>query len=422
MKILVVGGGGREHAVCAALAKSPKVTELFCAPGNGGISQIARCFPDVKATDTDSMVSLAREINAEYVFVAPDDPLALGMVDALEAAGFKAFGPRANAAIIEGSKAFSKALMKKYNIPTAQYGEFTDVENALNYIKAQNTYPTVIKCDGLALGKGVIIAENYEEAKAAAEDMLNNQKFGAAGKRIIIEEYLTGAEVTVLAFTDGKVVVPMLSSTDHKRALDGDKGLNTGGMGVIAPSPFYTKAHEQEALERIIKPTIEAMRSENRPFKGVLYFGLMLTPAGVKVIEYNCRLGDPETQALLPLLKTDLFEIMTAVIEERLADISIEWRDEHAACVVMASGGYPEAYKTGFEISGIDAVADAVVFHAGTKRENKRFLSAGGRVLNVTATGASLDEALAKAYREIGKINFEGGFYRKDIGKKVQKF
>jgi len=417
MNVLVVGAGGREHAVCVALAKSEKVTKLYCAPGNGGISRVAEC-KNVKATDINGMVALAEEINADYVFVAPDDPLTLGMVDALEKAGIKAFGPVAAAAAIEGSKSFSKALMKKYGIPTAVYGEFTNVACAMAYIKGRSEYPVVIKCDGLALGKGVIIAENLFEAKEAVKSMLSYGKFGAAGKRIIIEEYLRGPEVTVLAFSDGKTVKPMISATDHKRALDNDEGLNTGGMGAVAPSPFYTGYWEKKCLKKIIIPTIDAMRNENRPFKGVLYFQLMLTEKGPRVIEYNCRFGDPEAQTVLPLLKTDLFEIMTAVIEERLADLKIEWSTQHSACVVMASGGYPEEYQTGFEISGLQNVSDAEVYHAGTVLDVSRFKTAGGRVLNITAKGDTLDDALEKAYREIAKVNFKGAFYRKDIGRK----
>ncbi|MCL1823510.1 MAG: phosphoribosylamine--glycine ligase [Oscillospiraceae bacterium] len=419
MKILVVGGGGREHAVCAALKKSPKVTQLHCAPGNGGISQIAECHNN-KATDIDGMVNLAREIQADYVFVAPDDPLTLGMVDALESAGIKAFGPKANAAIIEGSKSFSKALMKKYMIPTASYGEFTDVEPAMNYIKEQNEFPAVIKCDGLALGKGVIIAQNLKEAEIAVKSMLEEGKFGDSGKKIIIEEYLTGPEITIMAFSDGKSASPMVSACDHKRAFDNDEGLNTGGMGAIAPAPFYNIDAERECLEKIINPTIYAMAIEGRPFKGILYFQIMLTPRGARVIEYNCRFGDPEAQTILPLLKTDLFEVMTAVIEERLSDLKIEWDNRHSACVVMASGGYPEKYETGFEITGLEAVSDVIIHHAGTKRESNKFFTAGGRTLNITALGKGLDTALEKAYNEINKINFKGAFYRRDIGRKAQ--
>ncbi|MCL2076979.1 MAG: phosphoribosylamine--glycine ligase [Oscillospiraceae bacterium] len=423
-KILVIGGGGREHAICAALKKSPKPLTLYCAPGNGGISQIAECFPSVKATDIDGAVDLAKRIGADYVFVAPDDPLTLGMVDAMEAAGIKAFGARKNAAVIEGSKSFSKALMKKYNIPTAEYAEFDSesIESALNYIKTQNKYPAVIKCDGLALGKGVIIAKDFAQAETAVKDILLNGKFGVSGKKIIIEEYMTGPEVTVLAFSDGQTVVPMVSATDHKRALDDDKGLNTGGMGAIAPTPYYTKQWENECLEKIIRPTINAMRAEGRAFKGVLYFQIMLTDNGARVIEYNCRFGDPEAQTVLPLLKTDLFDIMTAVIEERLDGIKIEFSKEYSACVVMASGGYPENYNTGFEIKGLEKVSDAIIYSSGTKTRGEELITAGGRVLSVTALGETLDKAIEKAYTEIGKISFEGGFYRKDIGKKAQNY
>jgi phosphoribosylamine--glycine ligase len=420
MKILVVGGGGREHAICAAFKKSPKVTELHAAPGNGGISQIAECH-NVKATDIENMVKLAQEITADYVFVAPDDPLTLGMVNSLEATGIKAFGPCARAAIIEGSKVFSKAFMKKHNIPTAAYEVFTDADEAVNYIKKQNTYPIVIKCDGLALGKGVIIAQNYKEAEDAVRSILINGKFGESGKQIVIEEFLSGREVTVLAFTDGKNYKTMPASVDHKRAFDNDEGLNTGGMGVITPAPYYTEDIAEECARTIFTPTIKGLAEEGFPFKGCLYFGLMLTDKGVKVIEYNCRFGDPETQAILPLLKTDLFEIMTAVIDERLDDINIKWSDECSACVVMASGGYPEKYETGYEIYGLDEVEGAEIFHAGTKIEGGKPVTAGGRVLNITSTAKTLDSALKKVYNEIEKINFNGAFYRKDIGAKAME-
>jgi phosphoribosylamine--glycine ligase len=418
MKILVIGGGGREHAICAALKKSPKVTGLHAAPGNGGIFNIGVCH-DIKATDIDGAVNLAQRIGADYVFVAPDDPLTLGMVDALEAAGIPAFGPRANAAIIEGSKVFSKSFMKRHGIPTAAYEAFSDAESAISYIKTRNSYPIVIKCDGLALGKGVIIAQNYAEAEEAVNDILVNQKFGASGKEIVVEEYLDGVEATVLAFTDGKTIVPMPASVDHKRALDNDEGLNTGGMGVICPAPYYTAEIAEECMKNIFEPTVRGLSDEGRAFKGCLYFGLMLTKAGVKVIEYNCRFGDPETQAVLPLLETDLFEIMTAVIEERLAEIPIKWSGKNSACVVMASGGYPEKYETGFEITGLENV-NTIVFHAGTKLDGGKYLTAGGRVLGVTALGDTLDEALEAAYREVAKIDFTGAFYRRDIGKKCK--
>lgn len=421
MNILIVGGGGREHAIAAALKKSPKVEKLYCAPGNGGISKLAECFP-VKATDIDGMVELAEKLKPDYVFVAPDDPLVLGMVDRLNAAGFKTFGPRANAAILEGSKAFSKSLMKKYGIPTAEYETFTDEEKAVEYIKQKNSFPAVIKADGLALGKGVIIAQNFEEAKAAVHSMLVDGKFGKSGSEIVIEEFMEGAEVTVLAFTDGKTVKPMISSMDHKRAYDNDEGLNTGGMGTIAPNPLYTPLIAAQCMERIFKPTIAAMNAEGRPFKGCLYFGLMLTPQGAKVVEYNCRFGDPETQVVLPLLETDLTEIIEAIWEERLDALEIKWSESSCACVVIASGGYPEKYETGKVISGLDENGNAAgvqVYHAGTKLENGEFLTAGGRVLGVTATGETLRAALDKAYQATEKITFDKAHYRRDIGKRA---
>ncbi len=423
MNILVVGGGGREHAIITALSKSPKVEKLYAAPGNGGISKLAECFP-VKATDIDGMLELAKKLQPDYVFVAPDDPLVLGMVDKLNEAGFKTFGPRANAAILEGSKVFSKALMKKYNIPTAGYETFTEADKAIEYIKAQNSYPAVIKCDGLALGKGVIIAKDFEEAKDAVNSMLLDGKFGASGSEIVVEEFMTGPEVTVLAFTDGKTVKPMISSMDHKRAYDNDEGLNTGGMGTIAPNPCYTDAFKTECMEKIFKPTIEAMQAEGRPFKGCLYFGLMLTPNGARVIEYNCRFGDPETQVVLPLLETDLVDIIEAIWEEKLDALDIKWSDKACACVVMASGGYPEKYETGKEITGLDENGQselAYVYHAGTKLEDGKFLTAGGRVLGVTATGECLKCALTQAYKAVETIGFEKAHYRKDIGQRALK-
>ncbi len=421
MNILVVGGGGREHAIITALSKSPKVDKLYAAPGNGGISKLAECFP-VKATDIEGMLELAKKLQPDYVFVAPDDPLVLGMVDKLNEAGFKTFGPRANAAILEGSKVFSKALMKKYNIPTAGYETFTDADKAIEYIKAQNSYPAVIKCDGLALGKGVIIAKDFEEAKDAVNSMLLDGKFGASGSEIVVEEFMTGPELTVLAFTDGKTVKPMISSMDHKRAYDNDEGLNTGGMGTIAPNPCYTEAYKAECMEKIFKPTIAAMQAEGRPFKGCLYFGLMLTPNGARVIEYNCRFGDPETQVVLPLLETDLVDIIEAVWEEKLDTLDIKWSDKSCACVVMASGGYPEKYETGKAITGLDENGQselAYVYHAGTKLEDGKFLTAGGRVLGVTATGDDLKTALDKAYKAVETIGFEKAHYRKDIGQRA---
>lgn len=421
MKILIVGGGGREHAIALALSKSPKVDKLYCAPGNGGISKLAECFP-VKATDIDGMVELAKKLEPDYVFVAPDDPLVMGMVDKLNHEGFKTFGPRSKAAILEGSKAFSKALMKKYNIPTASYEIFENPDEAIEFVKTVNTYPAVIKADGLALGKGVVIAQNFEEAKDAINSMMVDKKFGESGKEVVIEEFMDGVEVTVLAFTDGKTVKPMISSMDHKRAYDDDKGLNTGGMGTIAPNPLFTKELEAECMEKIFKPTIEAMSAEGRPFKGCLYFGLMLTKQGPKVVEYNARFGDPETQVVLPLLETDLVDIIEAVYEGKLDELDIKWSDKACACVVMASGGYPEKYETGKPISGLDEngqVEGAYVYHAGTKLEGDTFLTSGGRVLGVTATGDDLKSALDSAYKAVEKISFEKAHYRKDIGKKA---
>lgn len=430
MNILTVGGGGREHAIIAALRKSERVDKLYAAPGNGGISAIAECFPDVKAADIDGVVKLAERLKPDYVFVAPDDPLVMGMVDRLNEAGFKTFGPKANAAILEGSKVFSKGLMKKYGIPTAEYETFTDPDKAIAYIREKNSYPAVIKCDGLALGKGVIIAENEEQALNAVKSMLLDGKFGKSGSEIVIEEYLTGPEVTVLAFTDGKTVKPMVSSMDHKRAYDGDKGLNTGGMGTIAPNPLYTEEKQRECMEKIFLPTIRAMEKEGRPFKGCLYFGLMLTPKGAKVIEYNCRFGDPETQVILPLLETDLVDIMEAVWEERLDGLDVKWSDKACACVVMASGGYPEKYETGKEIMGLDAKGQyegVYVYHAGTKIEDSylnkevKYLTAGGRVLGVTAVDKTLQGALDKAYGAVREISFEKAHYRRDIGQRALK-
>lgn len=421
MNILVVGGGGREHALVMKLAESKKTDKIYCAPGNGGISRYAECRP-VKATDIDGMVALAKEIKADLVVVAPDDPLVLGMVDALNAEGFRTFGPDKSAAIIEGSKVFSKNLMKKYNIPTAKYEVFDNAEKALEYIKSENTFPTVIKADGLALGKGVIIAQNMEEAADAVHSIMEDKIFGESGANVVIEEFLTGPEVSVLCFTDGKTIKPMVSSMDHKRALDGDKGLNTGGMGTVSPNPYYTAEVAEECMKTIFRPTIDAMVKENRKFKCCLYFGLMVTPNGVKVIEYNCRFGDPETQVVLPVLDTDIVDIMEAIYDEKLDEIDIEWKDEACACVVMASGGYPKKYATGLEISGLDnsgQVENAFVYHAGTKFEDGKFLTAGGRVLGVTATGENLEKALEKAYEAVGKINFENAHYRKDIGKKA---
>ena len=414
MKVLVVGSGGREHAICWALHKSPKVTELCCAPGNGGIGEIARCV-DVKATDIPGMVAWAKENQMDFVMVAPDDPLAMGMVDAMEASGIRAFGPKANAAIIEGSKAFSKALMKKYGIPTAAYEVFTDKDAALSYVEAQGA-PMVVKCDGLALGKGVVVAQTLEEAKAAVVNMMENKAFGAAGAKVVIEECMTGPEVTVLAFTDGKTIVPMPSSQDHKRAYDGDKGPNTGGMGAISPCPNYTPELAKTCMDTIFLPTVKALNAEGRTFKGVIYFGMMLTPEGPKVVEYNARFGDPECQAVLSLLETDLMDILDACVDGTLDQLDVKFKDAASCCLVLASGGYPVAYEKGKEITGLDQVKDAVVFHAGTKKQDGKFLTNGGRVLGVTAVAPTLREAVVKAYAAAGPVNFEKMHFRTDIG------
>lgn len=420
MRVLVVGSGGREHALVRKIKESKKVDYIACCPGNGGISYDAECF-DVSATDIDGVVKLAKEIKADFVVVAPDDPLVMGMVDALNAEGFATFGPKANAAIIEGSKVFSKELMKKYNIPTAKYNVFDKAEDVINYIKAENEFPTVIKADGLALGKGVIIPETLDEAVAGVKEIMEDKIFGDSGNNVVVEEFLTGPEVSVLAFTDGKCVKPMVTSMDHKRALDGDKGLNTGGMGTVSPNPYYTDEIAEECMNTIFLPTIEAMNKEGRTFKGCLYFGLMLTPKGPKVIEYNCRFGDPETQVVLPRLKTDIMDIFEAINNETLSDLDIEWDDRACTCVIMASGGYPKSYPKGIEINGLtDGQLDGVtVYHAGTKRDGDKLVTSGGRVLGVTALGDSLQDALAKSYAGVEKIKFDGAHYRKDIGQKA---
>lgn len=417
MKILVIGGGGREHTIVWKLSKSPKVSKIYCAPGNGGIAELAECVP-IKATDIDSVVNFAKEKAVDLVVVAPDDPLVAGMVDALEDAGIRAFGPRANAAAIEGSKVFSKDLMKKYNIPTAGYEVFTDPESAIKYIE-KGSFPTVIKAEGLALGKGVIIAKDIDEARAAIHEIMEEKVFGASGNRVVIEEFLTGPEVSVLAFCDGKTVVPMVSAQDHKRAFDNDEGLNTGGMGTFSPSRLYDAAKAEECMKNIFLPTVKAMQAEGRPFKGVLYFGLMMTAAGVRVIEYNARFGDPETQVVLPRLKTDLVDIIEAVIDGRLDEIEIEWEDNAAVCVVLASGGYPVKYATGYEISGLDEIAkydDLTVFHAGTKRDGDKLVTAGGRVLGITAVAENLDAAIRRAYEGVEMVSFKDCHFRHDIG------
>ena len=418
MKVLVVGGGGREHAICTALAKSPKVDKLYCAPGNGGISDLAECIP-VKATDIDGMLKAARELGADFVVVAPDDPLALGMVDAFEKAGIPAFGPRQNAAIIESSKVFSKNLMQKYGIPTAEYRTFDNMTDALAYIDEIGA-PIVVKADGLALGKGVVVASDIDEARTAVREMMQDGKFGASGSRVVIEEFMTGPEVTVLCFTDGKTISPMLSSQDHKRAYDNDEGPNTGGMGAVCPTPNYTPETAEECMKKIFRPTVDAMNAEGRTFKGVLYFGLMLTPNGPKVVEYNARFGDPETQPILSMLETDLIDIFEAVVNETLDKLDIRWKPGAACCVVLASGGYPVAYKKGYEIHGLDSVpADISVFHAGTEKQDGKYYTSGGRVLGVTACGEDLTSAINRAYDGVKCISFENMHYRKDIGNKL---
>lgn len=420
MKVLVVGGGGREHALIRKIKESPKVTEIACCPGNGGISYDATCYP-VSATDIDGVVALAKEIQADFVVVAPDDPLVAGMVDALNEAGFATFGPKANAAIIEGSKVFSKNLMLKYGIPTAEYKVFDDPQDVIDYVREKNEFPTVIKADGLALGKGVIIPETLEEAEAGIREIMEDKIFGESGNNVVVEEFLTGPEVSVLAFTDGKCVKPMVSSMDHKRALDGDKGLNTGGMGTVSPNPYYTDEVAKECMEKIFIPTVNAMNAEGRTFKGCLYFGLMITPKGPKVIEYNCRFGDPETQVVLPRLKTDIMEIFEAINNETLSDLDIEWSDDSCACVIIASGGYPKSYPKGLEITGLEngQCNGVTVYHAGTALKDGKLVTSGGRVLGVTALGSDLKEALAKSYEAVEKINFDKKHYRKDIGQRA---
>lgn len=425
MKVLVVGGGGREHAILRKLKESPLCTELWAAPGNAGIGCDAHCKA-IAATDIDALTAFAREQAFDYVVVAPDDPLALGLVDRLKEIGIPAFGPSRAAARIEASKVFSKTLMRKYGIPTADYEVFDDPAAAIAYIRQRGVYPVVVKADGLALGKGVLICEDEPAAEAAVREIMVEAKFGASGRRVVVEEFLTGPEVSVLSFTDGKTLVPMLSSMDHKRALDGDAGLNTGGMGVIAPNPYYTAAIAARCMDEIFLPTIQAMQAEGCPFTGCLYFGLMLTPAGPKVIEYNCRFGDPETQGVLPLLDSDLLEIMLACTEGRLHEIPVQWKPGAAACVVLASGGYPAAYQKGKPITGLAADGqlpgqpDITVYHAGTASgADGGFVTNGGRVLGVTATALTLPEALKKAYAAADKISFENLHRRSDIGQRA---
>ena len=416
MKILVVGGGGREHAIIKSLKKNPAITEIIACPGNGGIAKDATCV-NIAATDLDGIVAFARENAIDYAVVAPDDPLVLGCVDRLNEIGIPCFGPRANAAIIEGSKAFSKDLMKKYHIPTAQYETFTDMEAALNYVNSAAA-PMVVKADGLALGKGVIICQTREEAKDAVTDMMAGGKFGKSGATVVIEEFLEGPEVSVLAFTDGKCVKPMVSSMDHKRAGDNDTGLNTGGMGTIAPNPYYTDAIADVCMETIFLPTIRAMAKEGRPFTGCLYFGLMLTKDGPKVIEYNCRFGDPETQVVLPLLESDLLTVMQATTAGTLAETDVKFSDKHACCVITASAGYPESYQKGFEMT-FTPEAEAATYVAGAKLEGGKLVTSGGRVTGTTAVADSLEEAIREAYRLADGVVFEKAYRRSDIGQRA---
>ena len=417
MKLLVVGGGGREHAIIKSLKKNPRISQIFALPGNGGIALDATCV-NISATDIAGIVRFATENAVDFAVVAPDDPLALGCVDRLHEAGIPCFGPNAAAARIESSKVFAKDLMKKYGIPTAGYQVFTDLDAALAYLDTA-PMPAVIKADGLALGMGVIIAQNRQEAKTAATEMLAEGKFGASGSRVVIEEFLTGPEVSVLAFTDGHVVRPMVSSMDHKRVGDGDVGLNTGGMGTIAPNPCYTPEAAKRCMEEIFLPTVQAMRAEGCPFKGCLYFGLMLTPNGPKVIEYNCRFGDPETQVVLPLLETDLLTVMQAVEEERLGDLELKWSEKSAACVVLASGGYPEHYEKGKEITIPAPPENVTCYHAGTRLADGHLVTSGGRVLGITATADTLRKALEDAYTAAGSIHFEKKYMRHDIGQRA---
>ena len=420
MKIIVVGGGGREHALIQALKKNPQVTQIFALPGNGGIAQDATCV-EIAATDREAIVEFAQRQKIQYAVVAPDDPLVLGLVDDLEEKGIPCFGPRKNAAILEGSKAFAKELMKKYGIPTAEYEVFDDMDKALAYIDRRPA-PMVVKADGLALGKGVLICHTREQARQAVRSMMEQGAFGASGRRVVVEEFLEGPEISVLSFTDGETVVPMVSSMDHKRALEGDQGLNTGGMGTIAPNPFYTPEVARRCMEEIFLPTIRAMAQEGRPFKGCLYFGLMLTADGPKVIEYNCRFGDPETQVVLPLMETDLFTVMRAVTEGRLKETPVRFAKDRAACCVMiASKGYPEKYEKGFPISLPVPGEGEYIYVSGAKRQGETLVSSGGRVLGMTATAPTLRQAVEKAYALAEKVSFENGYYRRDIGQRALK-
>ena len=415
MNVMIIGGGGREHAIAEGLARSPRIGKLYALPGNGGIAERAECVP-IPATDLDAIVAFAKEHSIDFAVVAPDDPLVMGLVDRLEAAGVRCFGPDARAAAIEGSKAYAKELMRRYGIPTARYEVFDDADRALEYA-ASAKGPLVVKADGLARGKGVVVAEDAVQAGAAIVSIMRDRVFGASGERVVIEERLSGPEVSVLAFTDGRTIVPMVSSMDHKRAFDRDTGPNTGGMGAVAPNPYYTPEIAADCMARIFRPTVEALRAEGRPFKGCLYFGLMLTEDGPKVIEYNCRFGDPEAQAVLPLLESDLFEILLAVREERLADAEVRFSDGASCCVVLASEGYPGKVRDGMEVHiGAALPPEVVVYHSGTRRDGERLRTAGGRVLSVTAVAPTAEEARARAYAAVGLIHFEGARFRRDIG------
>ena len=419
MKVLIVGSGGREHAIAWAVSQSAKADKIYCAPGNAGIEEYAECV-NIGAMEFDKLVAFAKEKEIDLTIIGMDDPLVGGVVDAFEAEGLRVFGPRKNAAIIEGSKAFSKDLMKKYNIPTAGYENFDSDEKALAYLETAK-FPIVLKADGLALGKGVLICNTLEEAEAGVKEIMMDKKFGSAGNHMVIEEFMTGREVSVLSFVDGNTIKIMSSAQDHKRAKDGDQGLNTGGMGTVSPNPYYTEEVAAECMDKIFMPTINAMNQEGRTFKGCLYFGLMITPKGPKVIEYNCRFGDPETQVVLPRLKTDIIDIFEAINNETLSELDIEWSEKACACVIMASGGYPKSYKKGVEITGLTLgqLDGVTVYHAGTKIENDKLVTSGGRVLGVTALGDSLADALKKSYEAVENIHFDNAHYRKDIGKRA---
>ena len=422
MKILVVGGGGREHAIIWKLKQSSIVDKIYCAPGNAGISELAECVP-ISAMEFDKLISFVKENDIDYTIIGMDDPLAGGIVDAFENANLKVFGPRKNAAILESSKAFAKNLMKKYNIPTAAYETFDNYEAAKIYLEKQDI-PIVLKADGLALGKGVLICKTLEEAQQGLKEIMQEHKFGAAGNTVIIEEFLEGPEVSILSFCDGKTIIPMVSAQDHKRAFDNDKGLNTGGMGTFSPSKFYTNEMAEECMKTIFQPTVDAMLKENRPFVGIIYFGLMYTKNGMKVIEYNARFGDPETQVILPRLKTDLLDIMLACTNGTLDNMNIEWYDNAAVCVILASGGYPVSYTKGYEITGLEKISEKknmIVFHAGTEKKEGKIVTSGGRVLGITGIGNNIDEAIKTAYEGVEIVNFNQKHFRTDIGKKDYK-